>query len=252
VSNLFQLDGKRILITGSSGEIGRACAVVASGMGACLVLQGRDEGRLEATLKACAGGNHAVERFDLEQTSGIAAWVKDVAGKHGSLSGVVHAAGIQIPRTLRYLTVQEYETVQRVNCTTGLFLAQGARQKGVCLPGTSIVFISSVLGLVGQPLQSSYAASKGALIAMARALALEMAREGFRVNCVAPGLIESPMSERLRTSMAGESFSKVREMHPLGFGTAEDVAHSVTFLLSPAARWITGSTLAVDGGYTAH
>jgi NAD(P)-dependent dehydrogenase (short-subunit alcohol dehydrogenase family) len=247
----FRLTGRRILITGASGVIGRACAIMASHLGASLILHGRDGDRLAEVLSACALGEHAIECLDLENTREITEWVKTLATRHGPLSGVVHAVGLQVPRTLRYLTVQEFEKVQRLNCTAALFLAQGARQRTVCQTGASIVFISSVLWLLGQPMQASYAASKGGLVAMSRALALEMARDGFRVNCVAPGLIASRIEEQLKRSMPQESYENICKMHPLGLGTPEDVAHSVAFLLSPASRWITGSVLTVDGGYSA-
>jgi NAD(P)-dependent dehydrogenase (short-subunit alcohol dehydrogenase family) len=107
------------------------------------------------------------------------------------------------------------------------------------------------LGLVGQPAQAAYSASKGALIAITRSLALELARYNMRVNCVAPGLVDSEMADRLRKNMLPEQLQAPHGMHPLGIGTPEQVGNAIAFLLSDAAAWITGTTLVIDGGYTA-
>jgi NAD(P)-dependent dehydrogenase (short-subunit alcohol dehydrogenase family) len=107
------------------------------------------------------------------------------------------------------------------------------------------------MGLTGQPGQVLYSATKGALIAMARSMALELARESIRVNCVAPAVVAAGMSEELQKTLSPEQFSAITAQHPLGLGRAEDVANAVAFLLADTSRWITGTTLTVDGGYTA-
>lgn len=140
----------------------------------------------------------------------------------------------------------------RVNVVAASALAKGFRQRGVFVEGGSIVLLSSVMGLVGQPGQSLYSATKGALVAMTRSLALELAREQIRVNCVAPAVVMTGMSEQLKQNVSPEQFAQITAMHPLGLGRGEDVASAVAFLLADTARWITGTTLVVDGGYTAH
>jgi NAD(P)-dependent dehydrogenase (short-subunit alcohol dehydrogenase family) len=112
--------------------------------------------------------------------------------------------------------------------------------------------VSSVMGTVGQPGQSAYAASKFAVNGLVKSLSLEFAREGLRINSVAPGMVATPMVESLRASLPQDHFDSAVAMHPLGLGQPEDVAKAIAFLLSDDARWITGSVLAVDGGYTAH
>jgi NAD(P)-dependent dehydrogenase (short-subunit alcohol dehydrogenase family) len=132
-------------------------------------------------------------------------------------------------------------------------LAKGARQKSV-LPagGSSIVFISSVAALVGEPGASVYSAAKGALISLARSLAVELAAERVRVNCVIPGLVRTPMGDRLVKLLSPAEALELEKRHCLGFGDPSDIAAAVAFLLSDDARWITGTTLVVDGGYSAH
>jgi NAD(P)-dependent dehydrogenase (short-subunit alcohol dehydrogenase family) len=115
----------------------------------------------------------------------------------------------------------------------------------------SIVFISSIMGTVGSPGAAAYGSSKGALDAMARSLALELATKRIRVNCVAPAFVRTPMFERMAQRWSATQRSQVEALHPLGLGEPEDVAGAIAFLLSDAARWITGTVLTVDGGYTA-
>jgi NAD(P)-dependent dehydrogenase (short-subunit alcohol dehydrogenase family) len=221
-------------------------------MGAQLIIIGRDAARLEQTLAQLEGDGHRAERRDLRDTAGIPEWLARLASDIGPLNGLAHAAGIQIVRPLRSLDESVLNETMAVNLNTALALTKGFRQKSVCAQGGSIVLFSSVMGLTGQPGQAAYSASKGALIGMCRSLALELAREKIRINCVAPGLVNSGMGERLRETLPAAQFEAAAAMHPLGQGTAEDVAGAVVFLLSGASAWITGTTLAVDGGYTAH
>jgi len=104
---------------------------------------------------------------------------------------------------------------------------------------------------VGEPALLGYCASKGAVESMVRAAAIELSREGIRVNCVAPGVVKTEMAETLKDLVGGESMEIIEQKHPLGFGSPADVAYAVNYLLSPAARWVTGTSLVVDGGYLA-
>jgi NAD(P)-dependent dehydrogenase (short-subunit alcohol dehydrogenase family) len=139
----------------------------------------------------------------------------------------------------------------KVNVESAMGLLKGYRQKGVNPGAGSVVLIASVLGLCGQPVQSIYSATKGAVLAMAKSAALELVRDGIRVNCVAPAIVETELVDRLRATMTPEQFQAVVAAHPLGLGQAKDVANAVAFLLGETGRWITGTTLTVDGGYTA-
>lgn len=130
-------------------------------------------------------------------------------------------------------------------------LAKGFRQKGCCTSASSIVLLSSASALVGAPAIAAYAASKAALIGLTRSLAIELAREGIRVNCIAPGMVQSEMTDGIRQTLSAEQFAAIVAQHPLGLGTTWDVACGAAYLLSDAARWMTGQTLVLDGGFTA-
>jgi NAD(P)-dependent dehydrogenase (short-subunit alcohol dehydrogenase family) len=130
-------------------------------------------------------------------------------------------------------------------------LARGFCQKGCHAADSSIVFLSSVSALTGQPALSVYCASKAALIGLAKSLALEWASLRIRVNCIAPALVRGEMAEQFREELSPEQFREMEKLHPLGLGHPRDVANAVAFLLADTGRWITGTTLVVDGGYSA-
>lgn len=249
--NPMNMAGRTVLLTGASSGLGRAASVLLSNLGAQLILVGRDEERLNETAGQLEGPGHRVEPFDLMNVDEIPNWIRKLTAQTG-LNGLVHSAGVQLTRPLRFLDDAHLTNVMKINLNAAVGLAKAFRQKGVYVPGGAIVFLSSVMGQVGQPGLAAYAASKGAVIALTKSLALELAREDIRVNCVAPGHVKTEMAEKVQESLSAEQIAAMEAMHPLGFGAPIDVAYAIAFLLSDTGRWITGSTLIVDGGYTAH
>ncbi len=247
----MDLTGRSVLVTGASSGLGKGIAELLAKLGAKVILVARDTVRLEAVRSSLAGSGHGKEIFDLTQTDEIAGWMKEVVQRHGTLHGLVHSAGVLTTKPLRMQVAADWESAMRINVAAGAALAKGFRQKGVYGGAGSIVYLSSVMGLTGQPGQILYSATKGALVAMTRSMALELARESIRVNCVAPAVVATGMSEGLQKNLSPEQFAQIVAQHPLGLGRAEDVANAVAFLLADSARWITGTTLTVDGGYTA-
>ena len=247
----MDLTGRTILITGASSGIGRDTAMLLSQSHARLILAARNADRLEQTRSALEGTGHQIEVFDLTALDAIPAWIKDIASRFGPLHGVVHSAGVYEVVPLRILTAPKLEEIMRVNLSAALLLAKGFRQKGCHADGGSLVLLSSVAGLRGHAGLSAYTASKSALFGLARSLAIELARDGIRVNCVAPGLVATEMSTQFEEQTLRE-MTGVESEYPLGIGKPRDVANGIAFLLSDAARWITGTTLTIDGGYSAH
>ena len=251
MKNPLDLTGRVLLVTGASSGIGRETAVLLSQLGARIVLVGRNSERLAETVRNLSGTGHCTEAFDLAQTEQISAWLKDLCTVTGPLNGLVHCAGIHSTMPLRVLSPRVFEQVYRINVSAAAMLAKGFRQTGCYIPGGSIVLVSSVMGLVGEVAVSAYSSSKAAVLGLTRALALELAREKIRVNCVVPGLVKTEMTAQLRRSLSPDQVSAIESRHPLGLGEPRDVAHAIAFLLADTASWITGSGLVVDGGYTA-
>ncbi len=249
--NPMDLTGRTILVTGASSGIGRETALLLSQLNARLILVARNKDRLAQTLASLEGADHRVEPFDVTALDAVPGWIKDLVSRSGPLHGVVHSAGVYGVVPLRILTALQLEEILRVNLSAAILLAKGFRQKGCHAEGGSLVLLSSVAGLRGHAGLSAYAASKSALFGLAKSLAMELAREGIRVNCVAPGLVATEMAAQVEAQTPGE-ITGVENAHPLGVGRPRDVANGIAFLLSDAARWITGTTLTIDGGYTAH
>jgi NAD(P)-dependent dehydrogenase (short-subunit alcohol dehydrogenase family) len=250
--NPMDLTGQTILVTGASSGIGRETARLISRLGARVALVGRNEERLAETLRLLEGDGHSAEPFDLFSTDEIPRWLKSISARSGPLHGMVHSAGIHKLRPLRVLNAQIVEDIMRINVAAAISLAKGFCQKGVFVPGGSIVFLSSVTALTGQAGLAAYAASKGAIVALTRALAVELAGEHIRVNCVAPGVVMTEMGQGLLRMLTSEQGAALEAKHLLGLGSACDVAYAIAFLLAETARWITGTALVVDGGYSAH
>jgi NAD(P)-dependent dehydrogenase (short-subunit alcohol dehydrogenase family) len=139
----------------------------------------------------------------------------------------------------------------RTNLLSAIMLMRGFSQKDCHAAESSVVFLSSIVGFTGRPSASVYGASKAALVGLAKSLAVELAGHRIRVNCVAPAFVETEMFAQFRETLPPEQLEALERAHPLGFGTARDVANAVAFLIANTGRWITGSTLVVDGGYSA-
>ena len=213
----------------------------------------RNQAGLEETASSLAGDGHAVHACDLRELDGIPAWMTTAAQQGGALAGLVHAAGLPCISPVRLLSPEVYRDVFAVNVEAALSLARGFQRAKVYAGGSgSIVFISSVMGQVGSAGAVGYSLTKSALDGMARSMAVELAPRGIRVNCVAPGFVRTPMLDRVGGNWDAAQAAQVEALHPLGLGEPLDVAHAAAFLLAPTARWITGTVLTVDGGYTAH
>jgi NAD(P)-dependent dehydrogenase (short-subunit alcohol dehydrogenase family) len=251
MTNPMDLHGKAVLVTGASSGIGREASRCLSELGARVVLVGRNKEKLLETASSLEGTGHLVEAFDLSQIEETPAWLENLSKVAGPLDGLVHCAGVILTQPIRAWNLKETEALMRINVYAGLALARIFRQKSAHKPGASLVFMSSIAALNGQPGLVTYAASKGAIIGLTKSLALELVRDGVRVNCIAAGTVDTEMLELMKTRLTSEQIKAVADKHPLGFGRPRDVANAIAFLVSDASRWITGSTLVVDGGCTA-
>lgn len=244
------LDGRNILITGASSGIGAAVAKVASGRGAKCILNGRNESRLNVTLKTLQGQGHCLLPMDIAQT-GRAELVDEAVKLCGPISGFVHCAGIEKTLPFRSTDLSELHEVMSINFDAYWKITQEILKRHNHSSQVSFVAISSVSALYGASGNTAYAASKGALISLTKSLAAEYCSKGIRFNCICPGYVDTPMLSHLRSLYGTEErFKKaIVDKHPLGIGTVEDIANMAVFLLSDSSRWITGSVMSVDGGY---
>lgn len=250
--NPLEFSGKRVLITGASTGIGRACSILLSQLGATLVLNGRNETELNKTLIALDDGDHVIAPFDMALTDELADWVKSLTKEHGYIDGLAHCAGIQITKPIRVFDQAFFDQTMHVNLASAMAIAKGFRVKRDRSKQGAIVFVSSIAGLIGQTGNTVYGASKAGLMSLTRGLSMELLRDNIRVNCVAPALVQTDMALRTQNSMTNAQYQHMLDQHPMGVGKPEDVANAVAFLLSDAARWINAVTLPLEGGYLAN
>ena len=250
---IFNLKNKNIIVTGASSGIGRQCAITFSQLGANVILIARNKERLKETYNKLEKGNHLIISQDITEYNTLEEIVSTAVEKLGKISGFVHSAGIEMTLPLRSMSPSDYENMFAVNVISGFELTKIiSKKKYINKEGASLIFISSIMSVVGNSALVGYSASKGALISAVRSMAIELAAKNIRVNCISPGHIEGAgMTKRLFKNIINDSKKWIVNSYPLGLGKPEDVATACAFLLSIASRWITGTNLIVDGGYSA-
>ena len=252
--NPFSLENKVIIVTGASSGIGAQCAIDCSKMGARVVLVARNEERLKQTLEQCEEpSRHMILPLDLSSSDGLKEAIKDVVAKVGKINGVLNCAGMSSVTPLKLVTDELLDQFFRTNVYSAINLSKEVTRVGNYDKehGCSIIFFASIMGICGDKCKTMYSATKGALIAAARSMACELAKNKIRVNVVSPGAIETPINAKLPHMADPELRKELEDKHLLGLGECSDIANACIYLLSDAAKWVTGQNLIVDGGYTA-
>jgi 3-oxoacyl-[acyl-carrier protein] reductase len=243
---MFELTGKTALVTGATGGIGGAIARALHKQGAAVAVSGRQVEKLDALATELGGGVHICP-CDLADRARVAKLVDEAIAKLGRLDILVNNAGLTRDNLFMVMKDEQWDEVIAVDLTAPFMLMRAAARAMMRAKSGygRIVNISSVSGIVGNPGQGNYAASKAGLIGMSKSLARELASRGITVNCIAPGFISTAMTDVLNEKQV----SAIKEAIPAQtFGTPEDVAAAVVFLASSEARYITGQTLHVNGG----
>jgi 3-oxoacyl-[acyl-carrier protein] reductase len=244
---MLNLQGRIALVTGASQGIGRACALELARAGATVALAARNEAKLAAVAEeiAAAGGQAAAFALDVASEESIKAGAKAILERFGKVEILVNNAGITRDTLMLRMKRADWDDVLGTNLTGAFLLTQTLLSPMLKNRWGRIVNISSVVGRTGQAGQVNYAASKAGLIGMTRAMAREVAARGITVNAVAPGYIETPMTEVLDEKLRAAMLTGIPVGRP---GTDREIAQAVVFLASDAAAYITGHVLDVNGG----
>ncbi len=246
MENIFSLSGKKILITGASSGIGRQIAITAAQMGAGVIISGRDKERLTGTKDMIASG---AEIFvaDLTKEEDIINLINDLP----QLDGVVFSAGVIEYVPAKYINAEKLNKIFSINFNSPVLLTRQLIKNKKLEQGASLVYVSSISSMIGVPATGMYAASKAALNSFVKVVATELAGQKIRANSICPGLVKTPLlAGAAQKNISADSFTEAEKNYPLGLGEPQDVAAAAAFLLSGAARWITGTAMVIDGGFT--
>jgi 3-oxoacyl-[acyl-carrier protein] reductase len=241
---MFDLSGKRALVTGASGGIGREIAKALAAAGASVALSGTRVAALEETA-AAIGGSHPILPCNLSDHDAVDRLVPAAEAALGGLDILVNNAGMTRDNLFMRMKNEEWDEVLAVNLTAAFHLTRAVLRGMMKQRYGRIIGITSVVGVVGNPGQANYAASKAGLIGMSKSLAYEVASRNITVNTIAPGFIGSAMTDELDDKQRANILNKVPAAR---LGTAEEVAACAVFLASAEAAYITGHTLNVNGG----
>ncbi|HEX2925413.1 MAG TPA: SDR family oxidoreductase [Ruminiclostridium sp.] len=251
--NPMDLSGKKVLVTGASSGIGKGIALYLSKVGANIILVARNEEKLKETLSELEPGSHSYIPFDLHNLNEIERIMENTCSDGKKLDGIVHSAGISHTVPIQYMKMDDLKNMMSINLYAFVELVKHFSKRKYNENGGSIIAISSVSSKAGARGLAGYSATKGALDAAIRSMALELAPKNIRINSIAPGMIRTQMYDGLINIVNNNDFeAELKKRQIMGVGKPEDVASAAAFLLSDAAGFITGTSMTVDGGYLAH
>lgn len=244
--NPFSLEGKTILVTGASSGIGKAAAIECSKMGAKVIVTARNEARLSQTFSELEGDGHQMFLCDLASEADIDKMVAELP----EIQGLINNAGYTKILPVQFINAEDIKGILNVNTVAPMLLLQKLLKKKKLKKGASVVFTSSMAGLGSSTVGNSmYTASKGAISAFIRCVALELAPKNIRVNAVCPAMVDTGILDS--GAVSKEQLEEDIKNYPLGrYGQPNDIAWAMIYLLSDASGWITGDNLVIDGGVT--
>ena len=246
IHNPFSLKGKTFLITGASSGIGKSTAIEVSKSGGTVIITGRNQSNLNATFQSLQGENNSQFVADLASKEELS----ELISKLPKLDGIVHCAGLTKNVPFKFATRDDLNEVFEVNFYAPVELTRSLLSSKKIAKEGAIVFVSSISGVYCSAVASSiYSASKGAVNGLIKGLALDVAKMKIRVNSVNPGMIDASIFREGR--ITEEQLDIDKSKYPLKrYGKPEEVAYAIMYLLSDASKWVTGTNLVIDGGYT--
>ena len=249
MNNHFSLQHKTIFITGASSGIGKQACIECSAAGARIILNGRNEVKLKATFDLLPGNGHSIVCGDLSN----AEFIEKVCQNLPQIDGLVHAAGIMKLLPLKFIKPSFIDEIFNTNLRAPILLVSTLTRLKKINPHSSIVLISSINGaVIGSLANSVYGASKGGLQAFCKSSSLELAKNNVRINCIAPGMVETAGVAKISSVVSAESIENDKKKYPISrYGQPQDISSACLFLLASSSTWMTGTTLIIDGGYTA-
>lgn len=249
MNNPFSLSGKTILVTGASSGIGQGVAIECARAGAIVILNGRNESRLNETFDMLEGQGHIIIVSDLSTQEGI----DELVAKVPVLNGIVHSAGIPKLCGVKHITRSVIDDVVNINAIAPILITSSLLKRKKIARSSSLVFISSLAGPFTTNIgEAPYATSKSAVTGFVKSAAYELAPLGIRANALCPGMVVTHMVTSGNPDFDNEEIQKeMLKRYPLNrFGKPEDIGNAAVFLLSDASSWITGVNLKIDGGYS--
>ena len=246
--NLFDLKGKTALVTGGNGGIGLGMAQGLAAAGARVAIAGRDAAKNSQALKGLSGA--IALQADLKDEKSCRAMVDDAAKQLGRLDILINNAGMNIRKQPQEFSIEEWRTVMDTNLTSAFVASQTAYAHMKKAGAGKIVNIGSMMSIFGASFTTAYAASKGGIVQMTRAMATAWARDNIQVNAVLPGWIDTALTRGAREQVKGLHESVLRRTPAGRWGEPKDLSGIAVFLCSPASDFITGTAIPVDGGYS--
>ncbi|MBQ6087119.1 MAG: SDR family oxidoreductase [Bacteroidales bacterium] len=246
MNSIFSLSGKKVLVTGAASGIGRCVAIEASKLGADIILVDLNEAGMQETLALMVGGGHAAFKCDLTDPGERDGLISQV----DKLDGVVNCAGVGMTLPFKFCSEKELGRIMNINFFGPVYLVQSLAKANKINKNASIVYMASIDGTVtGHIGNSSYAASKGAIMGSVRTQALEFASRGVRVNCVSPARVNTPLIKR--DNISEEQVEANKQEYPLKrYAEPIEIAGYILYLLSDVSTYTSGSNLVIDGGFT--
>jgi 2-deoxy-D-gluconate 3-dehydrogenase len=248
---LFDLSGRVAVVTGGNGGIGLGMAKGMAAAGATIVVAGRDAAKNSAAVKELedAGAKATAIPVDVLQEESCRALIDQTLKAHGQLDILVNNAGMSIRKQPEQYTLAEWHTVLDSNLTSA-FLCSHAAYPAMKQRGGKIINIGSMMSIFGAPFATAYAASKGGMVQMTKSMATAWAKDSIQVNAILPGWIDTALTRRAREQVQGLHDSVLKRTPAARWGVPDDFAGVAVFLAAPASDFVTGATIAVDGGYS--